>query len=144
MDTTLDTPALATTSIPRTASSRSRLWTGRVLSALPVLFLIFDATMKIVRNPFVVEASAKIGFPVGSIQPIGLVLLACVVLYVIPRTAILGAVLLTGYLGGAVATHVRLGDPLLSHTLFPLYFGVLLWGGLFLRDRRLRAIVPWA
>ena len=141
MEATLDTHA--TTSIPA-VPSRPRLWTGRVLSALAVLSLTFDATMKIARNPFVVEATAKIGFPDGSIQPIGLVLLACVVLYVIPRTAIVGAVLLTGYLGGAVATHVRLGDPLLSHTLFPLYFGVLLWGGLFLRDPRVRAIVPWA
>jgi hypothetical protein len=144
MEATFDTPAVATTSTLAPAPSRARLWTGRVMSALPVLFLIFDATMKIVRNPFVVEASAKIGFPDASIQPIGLVLLTCVVLYVIPRTAVLGAVLLTGYLGGAVATHVRLGDPLLSHTLFPLYFGVLLWGGLFLRDRRVRTIVPWA
>lgn len=140
MEATFDT--VTATSAP--TPSTTRRWAGRVLSALPVLFLVFDATMKIVRNPFVVEASTKIGFPDGSIQPIGLLLLACVVLYVIPRTAILGAVLLTGYLGGAIATHVRLGDPFFSHTFFPVYFAVFLWGGLYLRDRRVAAIVPWA
>ena len=140
MEATFDSHAISTTASP----SSARRWVGRVLSGLPVLFLIFDATMKIIRNPFVVEASTKIGFPDGSIQPIGLLLLACVVLYVVPRTAVLGAVLLTGYLGGAIATHVRLGDPFFSHTFFPVYFAVLLWGGLYLRDRRVAAIVPWA
>jgi hypothetical protein len=142
MEATFESRPTTATLAP--APSSARRWIGRVLSGLAVLFLTFDATMKIIRNPFVVEASTKIGFPDASIQPIGLVLLACVVVYVIPRTAILGAVLLTGYLGGAIATHVRLGDPFFSHTIFPAYFAVLLWGGLYLRDRRVAAIVPWA
>ena len=130
-------PLVSSENTPKTA----RVWAGRVLSGLPVAFLIFDAALKLVHPAFVTEASAKIGWPDGVITPLGVVLLACVALYLVPRTAVLGAVLLTGYLGGAVATHLRVGDPLFSHTLFPVYFGVMLWGGLYLRDARVRAAV---
>jgi DoxX-like family len=128
---------------PAAPNANKRRWAGVTLSGLAVAFLLFDAAMKIVKIAPVVEASARVGFSEGTLRPIGLTLLACVILYLVPRTAILGAVLLTGYLGGAIATHVRLGDPLFSHTLFPIYFGVFIWGGLFLRDARVRAIAPW-
>lgn len=121
--------------------SKKRRWAGRVVSAIPVLFLLFDGAMKVAKAPVVVEASARLGYPEGSMIWIGVVLLVCTLLYAIPRTSIPGAVLLTGYLGGAVATHVRVGDPLFSHVLFPVYVGVMVWGGLFLRDTRLRAIL---
>jgi hypothetical protein len=124
--------------------STRRIWTGRVLSGLAVAFLTFDAAMKLVKIAPVVEAMQRTGFPEDTARPIGLVLLACLAVYLVPRTAVLGAVLLTGYLGGAVCTHVRLQDPLFSHTLFPIYFGALVWGGLYLRDARLRAIAPWS
>ena len=90
----------------------------------------------------VVEGTVQLGYPESVLLGLGIVLLACTVLYVIPRTAILGAILLTGYLGGAVATHVRVGNPLFTHVLFPVYLGVLIWGGLYLRDERLRALIP--
>jgi hypothetical protein len=125
----------------KAAPGRKGLWTGRIMSGLMVLFLLFDAAGKLLRLRPVVEGTAKLGFPTGVIVPLGLVLLACVVLYLIPRTALLGAVLLTGYLGGAVATHVRADDPLFSHTLFPIYVGVMIWGGLALRDTRVRTLI---
>jgi hypothetical protein len=115
--------------------SRKRLWAGRVTSAAAVLFLLFDATIKLMVIPPVVEAFTRLGFPVGLARGIGTLELTCLIVYLIPRTAIPGAILLTGFLGGAVVTHVRVGDPLLSHTLFPVYVGSLLWGGLLLRGR---------
>jgi hypothetical protein len=121
-------------------SNRSR-WIGRVLSGLPVFFLIFDAVIKLIHIPPVVEACARLGLPDHLAGGLAVLLLACLTLYVVPRTAALGAVLLTGYLGGAVAIHLRIGDPLLSHTLFPVYVGAMLWAGLFLRDPRVRAVV---
>jgi hypothetical protein len=125
-------------------ANKTRRRIGIALSALPTAFMLFDAAMKLSGSPFVAEATKRIGYPAESIAPIGLVLLACVVLYVIPRTSVLGATLLTGYLGGAVATNVRVGEPLFSHVLFPVYFAVLIWGGLYLRDARVRALAPWA
>jgi hypothetical protein len=121
--------------------TKAQLWTGRVLSTLAVLFLTFDATIKLLRLPMVEEASAKLGYQALTIFHIGMVLLVCVVLYAIPQTSVLGAILLTGYLGGAVATHTRVGDPLFSHILFPTYVGALVWLGLYLREPRLRALV---
>jgi ABC-type transport system involved in cytochrome c biogenesis permease component len=121
--------------------SKKRLWVGRIMSGLAALFLLFDSSTKLLRVEAVMKAAAQIGYPPSTIFPIGLILLACVVVYLIPRTAVLGAVLLTGYLGGAVATHVRVGDPLMSHTLFPIYFAVLIWGGLYLRDGRVHALI---
>src|SRR3981081_2687462 len=121
-----------------TPVSKGRLWTGRIMSALPVLFLLMDGVMKLMKPDFVVKATIQLGYPESVIFGLGIVVLVCVILYVIPRTAVLGAILLTGYLGGAVATHVRVGDPLFSHALFPVYFAILLWGGLYLREERLR------
>jgi hypothetical protein len=121
-----------------TASARRA---GVALSSIAVAFLLFDSVAKVIKAAIVVEATAQLGYPEASIQPIGLVLLACVVLYVLPRTAILGAVLLTGYMGGAIATHVRVGSPLLTHVLFPVYVCALVWIGLLLRDRRLRQLL---
>lgn len=121
--------------------SKKRLSAGRIISALPALFLIFDGIMKLVKPAPVVEATVRLGYPESVIVGMGIVLLACTVLYLIPRTAILGAILLTGYLGGAVATHVRVGEGLFP-VLFPVVFGALLWGGLWLRDERLRALIP--
>jgi hypothetical protein len=121
--------------------SKARLWTGRILSALPVLFLLMDGVMKLVKPEFVVKATVQLGYPESIIFSLGIVLLICVILYVIPRTAVLGAILLTGYRGGAVATHARVGDPLFSHTLFPVYVAILLWGGLYLRENRLRELI---
>src|SRR5580704_10588755 len=126
---------------PRSVS-KARLWTGRILSALPALFLLMDGIMKIMKPDFVVKATVELGYPEDVIFGLGIVVLICVILYVVPRTAVLGAILLTGYLGGAVATHVRVGDPLFSHALFPVYIAVLLWGGLYLREERLRALIP--
>ena len=122
--------------------SKKSLWTGRILSGLAAAFLLLDGVMKLVKPIQVTDAFTRLGYSLTVVVPIGLVLLACVVLYLIPRTSVLGAILLTGYLGGAVATHARVGDPLLSHALFPTYFGILLWLGLYLRDARLRALVP--
>jgi hypothetical protein len=122
--------------------SRGKLWTGRVLSTLGVLFLLMDATMKLLKVQPVLDTLPKIGWPVSLVTPLGILLLVCVIVYVIPQTSVLGAILLTGYLGGAVATHLRVGDPLFSHVLFPTYIALLLWGGLFLREERLRALLP--
>jgi DoxX-like protein len=121
--------------------SNARLWAARILGGLVVLFLLVDAGMKLVRAKPSVEGTIALGYPDGAVVPIGLILLACLVLYVIPRTAVLGAILLTGYLGGAVATHVRVGNPLLSHTLFPVYVGAMVWGALALRSPRLLALL---
>ena len=137
----------ATQSAPSTTESlpvpAKRRWGGAVLSGLPVLFLLFDGAIKLVNIPAVAEASARLGYPADTMRPLGLLLLACTLLYAARRTAVLGAVLLTGYLGGAIATHVRVGDPLASHTLFPVYIAAMLWGGLYLRDERVRALAPW-
>jgi hypothetical protein len=125
---------------PAARPSRRRRWTGRVLSGLVAALLLLDAAMKLLRVPAVIEASRQIGFSESSIFGIGAVLLVCVVAYLVPRLSLVGAVLLTGYLGGAVATNVRIGAPLLTHTLFPLYVAALVWGGLYLRDGRVRAL----
>jgi ABC-type transport system involved in cytochrome c biogenesis permease component len=122
--------------------SKGRMWTARIMSGLPALFLLVDAVGKLVKPAPVVQGTVQLGYPESVLLGLGIVLLSCTVLYVIPRTAILGAILLTGYLGGAIATHVRVGSPLFSHILFPVYVAVLLWGGIYLRDERLRALIP--
>ncbi len=126
----------------RASSSKKRVWVGRVLSGLVVLFLIPDGIVKFIKPAPVVEAFAHVGWPLSLANVLGTLLLVCIALYAIPRTSILGAILLTGYLGGAVATHLRAGDPLFSHILFPTYLGVLLWLGLYLRDDRVRVLIP--
>jgi len=121
--------------------SKGKLWVGRIMSWLPALFLLVDGVMKLFKPAVVVEATVKLGYPESIILPIGIVLTVCTIIYLIPRTAVLGAILLTGYLGGAVATHVRVGEGLFP-IVFPIIFGVLLWGGLYLRDNRLRTLIP--
>ncbi len=125
----------------QTPVSNGRLWGGRIMSWLPALFLLIDGVMKLFKPAVVVEATVKLGYPENTILPIGIVLTVCTILYLIPRTAVLGAILLTGYLGGAVATHVRVGEGLFPVS-FPIIFGVLLWGGLYLRNNRLRSLIP--
>ena len=106
------------------------------------LFLTFDTVLKLLNLGPAVEGTVALGYPAAAVQWIGLIELVCLVLYLIPPTSILGALLLTGYLGGAIATHVRVSSPLVTHTLFPVYVALLVWGGLYLRDRRLRQLVP--
>lgn len=115
------------------AVPKGRVWTGRVIAALATVFFVFDAAMKFVRPAPVLDAFVRTGWPAELSIPLGAILLTATILYVIPRTAVLGAVLLTGYLGGAVATNMRLNEPVFSHTLFPVYFGVLIWVSLLLR-----------
>jgi hypothetical protein len=121
------------------SASRAATRIGWSLSGLTILFMLFDSASKLALEHHVVESATQIGYPVATLRPIGLTLLVCTVLYAIPRTATFGAILLTGYLGGAVASKLRIGDPLFSSVLFGVYFGMLAWGGLYLRDQRLRA-----
>ena len=121
--------------------SKSNLWIGRIVGGLPALFLLLDGAMKLAKPAFVVDATVKLGYPESSIVPLGVVLIVSTILYLIPKTSVLGAILLTGYLGGAVATHVRAGESLFS-IFFAVIFGVLLWLGLYLRDLGLRTLVP--
>jgi hypothetical protein len=125
--------------------STSARWLGRILSGLVILFLLFDGAIKLVPWPVVTETMDRIGY--GSSETLartlGLITVACTVLYTVPPTSILGAILLTGYLGGAMASHLRIGSPLFTHTLFGFYLGLIVWGGLWLRDRKLRTLVPW-
>ncbi len=128
-----------TVALPTTAK---RPWAGHIVSALPVLFLLMDAVGKFIRPEQVVTGTVDLGYQESVIVPLGVILLVCTVLYIIPRTSVLGAILLTGYLGGAVATHVRIANPLFTHQLFPVYLGALLWLGLWLRDPRVRELIP--
>jgi hypothetical protein len=125
--------------------SRPALWLGRVLSGLVIVFMLFDGAIKLVPWPVVTETMDRIGY--GSSETLartlGVITMACTLLYAIPPTSIVGAILLTGYLGGAMASHLRIGSPLLSHTLFGLYLGLMVWGGLWLRDRNLRTLIPF-
>lgn len=116
-------------------------WVGRVLSGIAVLFLAVDVAMKLAGAKVAVDGTTQVGFAPHHVLPIGLIGLVCLIVYLIPRTAPIGAVLWTGYLGGAVATHMRLDNPLFSHTLFPIYVAALLWGGLYLRDERVRGLL---
>lgn len=123
--------------------SMARIWTGWSISGLIIAFLLFDIVGKFAKPTQVVDALARTGWPVELSSILGAILLVCTALYVIPQTSVLGAILLTGYLGGAVATNLRLENPLFSHTLFPVYFGVLAWVGLWLRDTRLGTLIPF-
>ena len=123
--------------------SKGSVWAGRILSALVILFLLFDSILKFFKPPVVVDAFAKLGLSMTLCIPIAVILLVCTLHYAIPQTSILGAILLTGYLGGAALTHLRVGDPLFSHVLFPTYLGAFMWLGLYLRDARLRLLLPF-
>ncbi len=119
-----------------------KVWTGRSLTVLATLFMVFDGVIHTVVPAPVVEAFHRLGYPTDDAVILGILELACLALYVIPQTSVLGAILLTGYLGGAVAIQVRIQAPLFSTALFPVYVGIFLWGGLYLRDDRLRAMIP--
>jgi len=135
------------TSIPLSATnvrrrSISGTTIGRIVTALPVLFLAFDTAIKFSNVPAVAETMNQLGYAPSAAPIIGILELVCLAIYLVPRTAVLGAVLFTGYLGGAIASHVRVGNPLFSHELFPAYLAALLWLGLYLREPRLRALLP--
>jgi hypothetical protein len=127
------------------AMAGSRKWTrwaGWGISGLMILFMLFDSISKLALERHVIAATTQIGYPVHAIRPIGAIALVCTLLYAIPRTSILGAILLTAYLGGAVASKVRVDDPLFSSVLFGVYFGIFVWGALYLRDDQLRTMIP--
>ncbi|CDX26005.1 conserved membrane hypothetical protein [Mesorhizobium sp. ORS 3324] len=126
--------------------SKGALWTGRALSAVVILFMIFDGVIKLPPLAIVTETMAGLGWPADPniARLLGIIGLASTALYALPRTSVLGAILLTAYMGGAISTHVRIGNPLFSHTLFGVYLGVILWGGLYLRDARVRALIPFS
>ena len=139
--TTEGTAGPATTGLPAVGKTQARI--GWALSILTILFMLFDAAGKLALESHVIDATTKIGYPVAAIRPIGVIALLCTILYAVPRTAVLGAVLLTGFYGGAVASKIRIEDPLFSSILFAVYFGFIAWGGLYLRDERLRALFPF-
>jgi hypothetical protein len=116
---------------------------GYVVTTIAALFLTFDTVLKVLRLGPAVKATTDLGYPASTVLPIGIVELVCLALYLVPRTSVLGALMLTGYLGGAIATHVRAASPLFSHTLFPLYVALLLWGALYLREPRLAELLPY-
>ena len=132
--------------MPATAPvSKPSRWTGRILSGLVIVFLLFDGAIKLVPWPVVTETMDKMGY--GSSETLarslGIITIVCTVLYSVPPTSMLGAILLTGYLGGAIASHVRIGSPLFTHVLFGFYLGLMVWGGLWLRDPALRILIPF-
>lgn len=126
-----------------TSAAKKNLVAGYILTGLVALFLTFDTVIKVLRLAPAIQGTTDLGYPADTVLWIGMIELVCVGLYLVPRTSVLGALLLTGYLGGAIATHVRVGSPLMSHTLFPIYVALVLWGGLYLRETRLRALVPF-
>jgi hypothetical protein len=121
--------------------SSAALWTSRILNGIAVLFLAFDAAIKVLRLPMAVDGTTQLGYPADVIFSIGVLQVALLAVYLIPRTSVLGAILWTGYLGGAIATHVRVGNPLFTHIVFPVYVAALIWGALWLRDSRVRALL---
>ena len=133
---------LANSMVMAQTQSKGAVLTGRALSGVVIAFLLFDAAGKLAHPDVVVQATVQLGIPESLITPIGIILLAFTALFAIPQTALVGAVCLTGYLGGAVLANLRMNEPLFSHTLFPIYFAALLWTGLYLREPRLRALAP--
>jgi DoxX-like family len=127
---------------PSGQASRKTIWAGRAISTVVTLFMLLDAGMKILNTSPSVEGTVHLGYPQNLVFEIGILLLTCTVLYIIPWTCVLGAILLTGYLGGAVASQLRIGEPLFSHVLFPVYIGILAWGGIYVREPKLRALIP--
>lgn len=127
---------------PTQPTSKIARWAGYIITTLVVLFLLFDCTIKLLNLPVAVDGTVVLGYPASVVVPLGILQLICLIIYLIPQTSVLGAILITGYLGGAIATHVRLENPLFSHILFPVYVGLMIWGGLYLRNQRLRALIP--
>lgn len=138
MQAQMQAPAIAVGTI-----SNGAIWTGRVLSGLAIVFLLFDGAIKLVPLDIVITTSQQLGIPTELARTLGVLTLLCTILYAIPRTAVLGAILLTGYMGGAIYTHLRADSPLFTHTLFGVYLAVLIWGGLYLRNERVRALIPF-
>lgn len=127
---------------PTQPTSKFALWAGRIITALVVLFLLFDCTIKLLNLRMAIDGTVILGYQASVVVPLGILQLICLLIYLIPQTSVLGAILWTGYLGGAIATHVRLENPLFTHILFPVYLGLMIWGGLYLRNQRLRALIP--
>lgn len=132
-----------TVEIQTDSPSKSRLYAGYTFTALSILFLLMDASFKFSTAPQVVQAQAQLEFPMRLTPAIGVVAILCTLLYAVPATAVLGALLLTGYLGGAIALHLRVDNPLFTHMLFPVYVALFIWGGIWLRDRSLREVFPF-
>ena len=130
------------TAVQSAPTGSTMLWAGRIISGLVVAFLLFDGAIKLVPLDVVITTSQELGIPTQLARTLGVLTLTCTLLYAFPRTAVLGAILLTGYIGGAIYVHVHAGSPMFSHTLFGLYLALLAWGGLWLRDARLRALIP--
>lgn len=130
-------------SVPEISKSRVALWTGRVLTGIAALFLLMDGSMKLFANPEAIKGTTELGYPEHVLFGLGALQLVCLAIYLFPRTAVLGAVLWTGYLGGAIATHVRVENPLLTHTLFPIYVALFVWGGLWFRNENVRKLLPF-
>lgn len=126
-----------------TAPKVSKPWAGYIITGIVTAFLLMDAVVKFIQPSGIEENVLPLGYTMEQMIPVGIVLLACLIIYLIPQTAVLGAILLTGYLGGAVATHFRVGSPVFSHLLFPVYIGILVWIGIFLREPRLRSLFPF-
>lgn len=122
--------------------SKSRLWAGRIMSGLVIFFMLFDGIFKFIKSQEAIDGTVQLGYGEHHLIPLGIIALIATILYALPGTSLLGAVLLTGYFGGAIATHFRLDNPLFSHILFPVYLAILIWGGLWLRNQRLRALFP--
>ena len=133
---------MQTTAPSETATTR-QVWAGRVMSGTVVAFLLFDGIIKLIPLDIVVTTSEQLGIPTHLARTLGVLTLIGTILYAIPRTSVLGAILLTGYLGGAIYTHLRIGSPVFSHLLFGVYLGLMIWGGLYLRDGRVRALIPF-
>jgi hypothetical protein len=132
------------TTAPSQSIAASQLWAGRIMSGIVILFLLFDDIIKLIPLDIVVTTSEQLGIPVHLARTLGVLTLIGTILYAVPRTSVLGAIFLTGYLGGAIYTHLRVGSPVFSHLLFGVYLGVMIWGGLYLRDERVRALIPFA
>lgn len=133
---------MASVSVTAPAAPRAMTWAGWTLTVLVTAFLVMDGVMKLMQLPIVIETTATLGFPTDSVFSLGLGILVIAALYAFPRTAVLGAILMTALYGGTVALHIRMGNPLFSHTLFGVYLGVAAWAGLWLRDARLQALIP--
>lgn len=123
--------------------SKSQLWAARIMSGIVILFMLMDSIMKFFQPAEVITGTTELGYATHHILPLGILGFISILLYAYPKTSILGAILLTGYWGGAIATHMRLDNPLFSHLLFPVYLGILAWGGLWLRDKKLRNLFPF-
>lgn len=131
----------STATLPTTAPSKGKIWTGRIMAGTVILFMLMDSVFKFVTNEQVIEGTTSLGFQVHHLPIMGTLGLLSIILYIIPRTEVLGAILLTGYWGGAVATHVRLDNPLFTHILFTVYLGILAWGALYLKSEKFRDLI---